>query len=129
MNRQLRVLVVDDEPVARKLLREELELFPDVSVVGEAQNGREALEQITTLHPTLVFLDLQMPVMGGFEVIANLRGGPIPAIIIVTAFDRHAIEAFEAGAIDYLLKPVGEMRLQKAIDRARRLLGRPAAIA
>jgi two-component system LytT family response regulator len=124
MSRQLRVLVVDDEPVARRLLREELELYPDVSVVGEAENGRRALEQIAELHPTLVFLDLQMPVMGGFEVIANLRGGPIPAIVIVTAYDQHAIEAFEAGAIDYLLKPVGEMRLQKAIERARALQGK-----
>jgi two-component system LytT family response regulator len=124
MDRQLRVLVVDDEPVARKLLREELELFPDVSVVGEAENGIRALEQISELRPTLVFLDLQMPVMGGFEVIANLRGGPIPAIIIVTAFDQHAIQAFEAGAIDYLLKPVGETRLEKAIERARSLHGK-----
>jgi two-component system LytT family response regulator len=124
MNRQLRVLVVDDEPIARKLLCEELELFPDVAVVGEAENGMQALEQISKLHPTLVFLDLQMPVMGGFEVIANLRGGPVPAIIIVTAFDQHAIQAFEAGAIDYLLKPVGETRLEKAIERARSLQGK-----
>jgi two-component system LytT family response regulator len=129
MNRQLRVLVIDDEPVARKVLREELELFPDVSVVGEADNGHTALEQIALLRPNLVFLDLQMPVMGGFEVIANLRGGPVPAIIIVTAFDQHAIEAFEAGAIDYLLKPVGEARLQKAIDRARLLSGKDLQIA
>jgi DNA-binding LytR/AlgR family response regulator len=124
MDRQLRVLVVDDEPVARKILREELELFPDVAVVGEAENGIQALERISELHPTLVFLDLQMPGMGGFEVIANLRGGPIPAIIIVTAFDQHAIQAFEAGAINYLLKPVGETRLEKALERARSLQGK-----
>jgi two-component system LytT family response regulator len=94
MNRQLLALVVDDEPVARKLLCEELELFPNVTVIGEAENGRDALAQIRLLRPNLVFLDLQMPVMGGFEVIAKLRGGPIPAIIIVTAFNQHAIEAF-----------------------------------
>jgi DNA-binding LytR/AlgR family response regulator len=129
MNRQLRVLVVDDEPVARKLLCEELELFPDVTVIGEAENGRDALAQISLLRPNLVFLDLQMPVMGGFEVIANLRGGPIPAIIIVTAFNQHAIEAFEAGAIDYLLKPVGEARLQKAIERAMALHGSEREVA
>jgi len=129
MSPQLRVLVVDDEPVARKLLREELDLFPDVSVVGEAENGRQALEQITALRPNLVLLDLQMPVMGGFDVIANLRGGPVPAIIIVTAFDQHAIEAFEAGAIDYLLKPVAETRLQKAIERARSLQGKGLQVA
>src|SRR5580698_1017272 len=126
---QIRVLVVDDEPVARNLLREELALFPDVAGVGEAENGRQALERVTELQPTLVFLDLQMPVMGGFEVIANLRGGPIPAIIIVTAFDQHAIEAFEAGAIDYLLKPVAETRLEKAVDRARSLQGKDLQIA
>jgi len=129
MHGQIRVLVVDDEPVARKLLCEELELFPDVSVIGEAENGMQALERIAELHPSLVFLDLQMPVMGGFEVIAKLRGGPIPAIIIVTAFDQHAIEAFEAGAIDYLLKPVGEARLEKAIQRARSLQGKDLQVA
>ena len=84
MNRQLLALVVDDEPIARKLLCEELELFPNVTVIGEAENGRDALAQISLLRPNLVFLDLQMPVMGGFEVIAKLHGGPIPAIIIVT---------------------------------------------
>jgi two-component system LytT family response regulator len=129
MTRQLQVLVVDDEPVARKVLREELELFPDVRVIGEAENGREALEQIARLKPNLVFLDLLMPVMGGFDCIANLRGGPIPAIIIVTAFDQHAIEAFEAGAIDYLLKPVAETRLQKAVERARSLQGKDLQVA
>src|ERR1017187_4305869 len=129
MDLQERVLVVDDEPVARKVLREELELFPDVSVVGEAENGRQALEQITTFHPNLVFLDLQMPAMGGFEVIANLHGGPVPAIIIVTAFDQHAVEAFEAGAIDYLLKPISEARLQKAVQRARSLHGKDLKVA
>ena len=129
MNSQLRVLVVDDEPVARKLLCEDLEVCPGVTVIGEAENGRDALVQISLLRPNLVFLDLQMPVMGGVEVIANLRGGPIPAIIIVTAFNQHAIEAFEAGAIDYLLKPVGETRLQKAIERARTLLGSEREVA
>jgi DNA-binding LytR/AlgR family response regulator len=129
MNSQLRVLVVDDEPVARRVLRDELQLFHDVTVVGEAENGRQALDQIAQLRPNLVFLDLQMPVMGGFEVITHLRGGPIPAIVIVTAFDQHAIQAFEAGAIDYLLKPVGESRLQKAVDRARALQGKDLQIA
>lgn len=129
MNLQLRVLVVDDEPVARKVLREELGLFPDLVVIGEADNGREALAQISLLRPNLVFLDLQMPVMGGFEVIANLHGGPVPAIIIVTAFDQHAIEAFEAGAIDYLLKPISEARLQKAVQRARSLHSKDLEVA
>ena len=125
----MRTLIVDDEPIARRILREELELLPDIEIVGEADNGRSALEQIEAHQPDLVFLDLQMPEMGGFEVIRNLRPGSIPVIVIVTAYDQHAIEAFEAGAVDYLLKPVNEARLIKAIDRARNLQLRPRLVA
>ena len=125
----MRTLIVDDEPIARKVLREELELFPDVAVVGEAQDGRQALERIAALKPDLVLLDLQMPVMGGFEVVNNLGSVPPPIIVIVTAFDRHAIDAFEAGAVDYLLKPVGEARLRKAVERAGILRGKPVEVA
>lgn len=125
----LRVLVVDDEPVARKVLRQELDLLPDVEVVGEADNGETALLQISTLRPDLVLLDIQMPVMGGFELLSHLTGGFMPAIIMVTAFDQHAIRAFEAGAVDYLLKPVAQPRLQQALERARRLKGNPRAVA
>ena len=127
--RPIQTLIVDDEPVARKLLREELELLPDIAIVGEAGNGREALQKIARLKPDLVFLDLQMPVMSGFEVVRNLGGSGLPVIVIVTAFDQHAIQAFEAGAIDYLLKPVGEARLQKAVERAKGLLKRPIEVA
>src|SRR5450432_2846910 len=102
MDRALKILIADDEQVARRVLREELELLPDVTVVGEAEDGRQALDQILDLRPDLVFLDLQMPVMGGFEVVRNLSGTRLPVIVIVTAFHQHAIEAFEAGAIDYL---------------------------
>jgi two-component system LytT family response regulator len=101
------------------VLREELELLPFVTVVGEAENGRQTLALIESERPDLVFLDLQMPLMGGFEVIENLRGGWLPVIVIVTAFDQHAVRAFEAGAVDYLLKPITSERLQKAIQRAR----------
>src|SRR5664279_976960 len=121
----MKALIVDDEPIARRVLREELELFPEVSVVGEAGDGKEALEKIAKLQPEVVFLDLQMPVMSGFEVVRNLNGPRLPVIVIVTAFDQHAIEAFEAGAIDYLLKPVGEGRLRRAVERAQNLLGKP----
>src|SRR5215471_11627772 len=121
----IRTLIVDDEPIARQVLREGLEAMPGVTVVGEAANGREALLQIGEVRPDLVFLDLQMPVMGGFEVVRELGGGHLPVVVIVTAFDEHAIEAFEAGAIDYLLKPVSEARLRKAVERARSLAGRP----
>src|SRR5579871_79223 len=119
----LRTLIVDDEPIARKVLREELELLSDVEVVGEAEHGEQALEQIARMQPDLVFLDLQMPGIGGFEVVSRLGGGRLPIIVVVTAYDQHAVQAFEAGAIDYLLKPVNEQRLQKAVERARLLRG------
>jgi two-component system, LytTR family, response regulator len=125
----IKTLIVDDEPIARRVLREGLDLFPDVVVIGEAENGKEALQKIETLAPDLVFLDLQMPVMNGFELVAALGHGPLPVIVIVTAFDQHAIQAFEAGAIDYLLKPVSEARLEKALGRARTLVHRPLDIA
>jgi DNA-binding LytR/AlgR family response regulator len=128
-NHVLKTLIVDDEPIARRVLREELELFPEVEIVAEAENGREALQKITDLQPDLVFLDLQMPVMGGFEVVRNLRGARLPVIVVITAFDQHAIEAFEAGAIDYLLKPINETRLRKAIERAGNLQGKPLEVA
>jgi two-component system LytT family response regulator len=122
-------LIVDDEPIARRVLREGLELLPDVDVVGEADNGRSALAQIEKLRPELVFLDLQMPVMSGFEVVRNLAGKTMPIIVIVTAFDQHAMQAFEAGAVDYLLKPVEDARLRKAVERALGLRHQPLEIA
>jgi len=121
----VKTLIVDDEPVAREVLRCELEPFPDVVVVGEAENGQQALDQISKMQPDLVFLDLQMPVMGGLEVVEHLTSGHLPVIVIVTAYDEYAIKAFEAGAIDYLLKPVSAARLQTTIERARALRARP----
>ncbi len=125
----LKTLIVDDEPIARRVLREELELRPDVEVVGEADNGKNALQQIQEFQPDLVFLDLQMPVMSGFEVVRNLNGKHIPVVVIVTAFDQYAIQAFEAGAVDYLLKPVNEGRLHVTVERAKSMHGRPVEIA
>jgi DNA-binding LytR/AlgR family response regulator len=93
--------------------------------VGEAENGQEALRKIQELQPDLVFMDLQMPVMGGFEVIRNLSGTHLPVVVILTGFHQHAIEAFEAGAIDYLLKPVSPARLHKAVERAKGFLNKP----
>jgi DNA-binding LytR/AlgR family response regulator len=125
----LTAFIVDDEPIARQVLREQLETMRDVEVVGEAADGGQALLEMARLRPEVVFLDLQMPVMGGFEVVRNLEGARLPVVVIVTAFDQHAIQAFEAGAIDYLLKPVGETRLRKAVERARALLGNPSEAA
>lgn len=126
----MRALIVDDEPLARKVLREELEaVSPDLTIVGEADDGEAALARIHALRPDIVFLDLQMPGLTGFDVIRNLDRATMPVIIIVTAYDKHAIEAFDAGAIDYLLKPVNSTRLAESLQRAARLLGKPAAIA
>ncbi len=120
----LKTLIVDDEPVARAVLREELECMPGVAVVGEAADGASALAAIAAARPDLVLLDLQMPGIDGFEVIRRLRhGAHMPVIVIVTAYDQYALEAFDAGAIDYLLKPVGRDRLLQAVERAGRVSG------
>jgi two-component system LytT family response regulator len=121
----LRTLIVDDEPIARRVLREELELIEGVEIIGEADNGKKALDQIAEHKPDLVLLDLQMPTMGGLDVVRDLKhGSHMPVIVVVTAYDKFAIQAFEAGAIDYLLKPVGQERLAQAVERAKRLNGR-----
>lgn len=121
---------MDDEPIARKILREELELFDDIEVAGEREDGVTALAAILELRPDLVFLDLQMPGLGGFEVIRRLRAcAHIPVVVIVTAWDQYAIQAFESGAVDYLLKPVTPDRLAKTIDRATRICRNPAVAA
>lgn len=123
----LKTLIVDDEPIARKVLREELESIAGVEIIGEADNGATALEKIAGQRPDLVLLDLQMPAMGGLDVVRNIRRGThLPVIVIVTAYDKYALQAFEAGAIDYLLKPVGQQRLAEAIERAKRISGREA---
>jgi DNA-binding LytR/AlgR family response regulator len=125
----IRTLIVDDEPIARQVLRDELSAFSDVEIAGEAANGGDALREIARLKPDLVFLDLEMPGMGGFDVIRQLPEGALPVVIIVTAYGQHAIRAFEAGALDYLLKPVSQERLEKALDRARALRGKAREVA
>jgi len=124
----MRVLIVDDEPVARQVLRQELELAHDVQIVGEAENGAAALSLIPAVKPDLVFLDLEMPAMNGFEMLHHLEASPAPVIVIVTAYNQHAIRAFEAGAIDYLLKPVSQRRLSQTLERVRKLARSPAEV-
>lgn len=127
MTPRLKTLIVDDEPMARKVLREEINSLDNAEVVAEADSGRSALEKIAEHKPDLVLLDLQMPDMGGLEVVRQLKtGSHMPAIVIVTAYDKFAIQAFEAGAIDYLLKPVSADRLAASLERARKLTGREA---
>ena len=123
----LRVLIVDDEPPALKRIRTLLRGQPDVEVVGECANGHEAVQAIQRLAPDLVFLDVQMPGLDGFEVLDRAAGKDMPAIIIVTAYERHAIRAFEIRALDYLLKPFDAARFEQALDRARRDVARRRA--
>src|SRR5688572_17005162 len=122
MSTPLRILIVDDEQLARDELCYQLERLQDIEVVGQAGNGLEAITAVERQDPDLVFLDIQMPGLSGFEVARRLldRGQEPPALVFVTAFDQHAIEAFEVNAVDYLLKPVDGTRLEQALDRARR---------
>ena len=122
---RMRALIVDDEPIARRVLREELEFVDSIEIVGEADNGDTALAQISSLKPDVVFLDIQMPVVDGFGLLDRLNTGHMPVIIMVTAYDQHAIRAFEAGAVDYLLKPVNQQRLSQAVERAQRIARNP----
>jgi DNA-binding LytR/AlgR family response regulator len=122
---RIRVMVVDDEQLARDELCYQLEQVGEVDVVAQAGNGLEALSSADRYKPDLVFIDIQMPDLSGFEVARRLleREPPSPALVFVTAFDQHAIEAFEVNAVDYLLKPVDAARLEQALARARRRLG------
>jgi two-component system, LytTR family, response regulator len=110
---------VDDEPLARSGLRVLLQGDPTVEVVGESDGGVAAIEDIRRLEPDLVFLDVEMPECGGFEVLEALAGRSFPVVVFVTAYDQYAIRAFESGALDYVLKPFDPARLNKALGRAR----------
>jgi len=114
---KIRAIVVDDEALARKGLTLRLEQFPHVEIVQVCKNGKEALAAIAEQAPDLVFLDIQMPVMTGLEVVENLQQDNMPMIIFVTAYDAFAVDAFNANAVDYLLKPIEEERLAKAIAK------------
>ncbi len=121
----IRALVVDDERLARDELCYLLESISEIEVVGQAANGYEAITATEKLRPELLFLDIQMPGLDGFQVVRQLmsRGGVMPRVIFVTAFDQYAIRAFEVNAVDYLLKPVEKARLSEAIARSRRQIG------
>lgn len=116
----IRALIVDDEAPARAKVRKLLAAEPGVEVVGEAADGVEAVEAIRSLSPDLVFLDVQMPRLGGFEVIEEIGVERMPRVVFVTAFDEHALKAFEVHAFDYLLKPFAAPRLARVLERLRR---------
>jgi len=119
MLEKIRTLIVDDEPLARRNLRLLLERDPQIEIIGECRNGREAVQAVNKLSPDLIFLDIQMPEMDGFDVLASVGAEQIHAIIFVTAFDQYALKAFEVHALDYLLKPFDDVRFQKALEQAK----------
>jgi two-component system LytT family response regulator len=127
MSLRLRAIVVDDAPVAREHLESLLGETPDVEVVASCASGRQAVAAIEAERPDLVFLDLQMPAMDGFAVIREVGPDRMPAVILVTAHDQYAVEAFDVPAIDYLLKPFSRPRFHRALDRARLHLSRVRA--
>ena len=118
-SQETRVVIVDDEPIAREGVRTQLLRKPDVKIVAECGDGLEAVETIRELAPDLVFLDVQMPGMDGFEVVQAIGVDAMPAVVFVTAYDKYALKAFEVNAVDYLLKPFDGERFQKAFQRAR----------
>jgi two-component system LytT family response regulator len=117
--RKIRTLIVDDEPLARERVRSMAVDEPDLEVIGEARDGVEAVDAILSQAPDLVFLDVQMPKLDGFEVITSVGADRMPPVVFVTAFDQHALRAFEVQALDYLLKPFDRDRFQGALSRVR----------
>lgn len=113
----MKTLIIDDERLARQEMRSLLQSYTDIDIVGEAVNGKDALEKIEALKPELIFLDIQMPGMNGFELLEELSCPPL--VVFVTAYDEHALKAFEVSALDYLLKPVEPQRLASAIEKVR----------
>lgn len=116
---KIRTLIIDDEPLARKRVRHLLMEEPNIEMIGECSSGREAIEAIRETAPDLLFLDIQMPEIDGFEVLQAISDGRMPWIIFVTAYDQHALKAFEVHALDYLLKPFKRERFKASVDRAR----------
>jgi len=118
---KIRAIIVDDEELARAVLRELVAAHPDIEIVAECSNGFEAVKAVNELHPDLVFLDIQMPKLDGFEVLDLI--GSDRVVIFVTAYDQYALRAFEVAAVDYLLKPFGAERFEAALTRARQRIG------
>jgi two-component system LytT family response regulator len=121
---RIRTLIIDDEPLARQRVRGLLEAEPGVELAGECADGVEAIDAIKSLRPDLVFLDVQMPEVDGFAVLEALEPEEVPLVVFVTAFDEHAVRAFEVHALDYLLKPFEDERFRDALGRARSRQGR-----
>jgi len=123
---RIRALIVDDEPIARRGIRLQLETQPQIEIIGECANGLDAVAAIEERSPNLVFLDVQMPEMDGFEVIQAVGVEKMPAVVFVTAYDKYALRAFEVHAVDYLLKPFDHERFMSALDHATASIDRRA---
>jgi len=121
--KKIRAVIVEDEDLARQILREMLQPHPEVEIVGECGNGFDAVKMVPELKPDLLFLDVQMPKLDGFEVLELLGNTDARAVVFVTAYDQHALRAFEVHAVDYLLKPFAAERFEAALDRAKQRLG------
>jgi two-component system LytT family response regulator len=119
---KIRTLIVDDMPLARNRIRRYLKTDSEIEIIGECSDGREAINAINKLKPDLVFLDVQMPEIGGFEVLETINVNPLPAIVFVTAYDQFTLRAFDVHAVDYLLKPFNDARLKRSLERAKRAL-------
>jgi two-component system LytT family response regulator len=119
---KLRTIIVDDEPLALRLLRAKLTKIPEIEIIAECKNGREAIAATMDLAPDLMFLDIQMPGIDGFGVIKKLQSDIVPMVVFTTAFEQYALDAFDVHAVDYILKPIDEERIQRATQRALTLL-------
>src|SRR5262245_32675144 len=117
--RKIRVLIVDDEPIARRGIRLQLKTEPEIEIIAECANGLEAIAAIEAQVPDLVFLDVQMPELDGFDVVEAIGAEHMPALIFVTAYDQYALHAFDVHALDYLLKPFDSERFRTALQRAK----------
>lgn len=119
MSNQIRTIIVDDEPLALKLLHAKLKKVADIDVIAQCNNGREAIQKIGELNPDLIFLDIQMPGITGLDVIKSLQSDIMPVVVFATAYEQYALDAFDANAVDYILKPIDDDRVARAIERAK----------
>ncbi|MER2491552.1 LytR/AlgR family response regulator transcription factor [Catenovulum sediminis] len=122
MTKKIRTLIVDDEPLALKLLRAKLAKFDELEIIGECKNGREAIQAILDQTPDLIFLDIQMPGINGFEVIQKIQSELTPLVVFATAFEQYALDAFDVNAVDYILKPIDQEHVERAVLRAKKRL-------
>jgi two-component system LytT family response regulator len=120
---KIRTLIVDDEPLALKLLQAKLQKFPNIEIVAQCRNGREAIAATLDFAPDLIFLDIQMPGLNGFDVVKGLQSDILPLIVFTTAYEQYALDAFDVHAVDYILKPIDDERIGRALKRAQERLG------